>query len=433
MRMPRVLTRHAVAATSVAVMLTAITAAPASAATLRTSTPAQPVQQTATVVGISDGDTVYVDIWGDGSSVRKRVRLTGINAAEVNHGVGDHPDQCHGPEAEERLRQLVYRKKVQLRALDAGSTSGSRLRRTVLVEQPNGSVVNTSKAMVAEGHALWMPNETEYLDNAALAELAAQAAGRQVGLHDPDYCGYGSAQSVALDVRVRWDADAKDGQNLNDEYVIVTNTSAFGLDLTGWVLRDSFIKEYAFPRGTNLRAGRTLFVHVGSGQDSGKHLYMGETSPKFNNVDRSRGIGDGAYIFDPDGDLRFSFLYPCQLNCVNPSQDRFVLGEVNYDAPGGDSSNPGGEFIKLHNRGYTAVPLGQYLLRFGPYSYSFMPRATLAPGATVKVVMGKGRNTSTHKYVGKPHGVLSNSGGRAQIATYDDVVLDCAAWKAGSC
>ena len=31
-------------------------------------------------------------------------------------------------------------------------------------------------------------------------------------------------------------------------------------------------------------------------------------------------MGDGAYLFDPQGDLRASMTYPCRIACTDPYQ-----------------------------------------------------------------------------------------------------------------
>ncbi len=48
----------------------------------------------------------------------------------------------------------------------------------------------------------------------------------------------------------------------------------------------------------------------------------GQLDPVFENIKRGRrGIGDGAYLFDPQGDLRAWRMYPCHGTCSGPPRD----------------------------------------------------------------------------------------------------------------
>jgi hypothetical protein len=56
---------------------------------------------------------------------------------------------------------------------------------------------------------------------------------------------------------------------------------------------------------------------VGRGINTATTLYWGLKRPAFENVRSDRGIGDGAYLFDPQGDLRAWMIYPCYLyDCI---------------------------------------------------------------------------------------------------------------------
>jgi hypothetical protein len=65
--------------------------------------------------------------------------------------------------------------------------------------------------------------------------------------------------------------------------------------------------------------GGSITVRVGKGTETESTLFWGLDDPIFENAkDNGRGMGDGAYLFDPQGDLRASMIYPCYLECVSP-------------------------------------------------------------------------------------------------------------------
>ena len=86
------------------------------------------------VTFVGDGDTVRVDIDGDGSKTQYRVRITGINAMEQTtypSRASARRGECHAVEATARLDQLLKasKYKVRLYAQDPASRSQKRLRR----------------------------------------------------------------------------------------------------------------------------------------------------------------------------------------------------------------------------------------------------------------------------------------------------------------
>ncbi|MGH3659893.1 MAG: hypothetical protein ACRDUA_24905, partial [Micromonosporaceae bacterium] len=109
-------------------------AAVSGAALVAFATPAvaagEQFQERGRVVGVVDGDTVKVDLWGDGTSTPRLVRFTGIDTPEKS--------RCHGPAAHKRAKELALGRIVHLHSIDKNNMSGVRLRRTVLVAQGGG-------------------------------------------------------------------------------------------------------------------------------------------------------------------------------------------------------------------------------------------------------------------------------------------------------
>src|SRR4029079_4020315 len=153
-----------------------------------------------------DGDTIKVDIAGDGTKVAKRVRLTGIQAMEqsvYSNTPSKRRGECHSLEATARLEQLIRRshRRVRLFAQHASSHANRRLRRSLSVKV-HGHWHDAGAIMLREGHALWLPQFVETRTNARYAKLAQQAALKQVGIWNPTYCGAGPNEGVPLRVTV---------------------------------------------------------------------------------------------------------------------------------------------------------------------------------------------------------------------------------------
>jgi hypothetical protein len=68
--------------------------------------------------------------------------------------------------------------------------------------------------------------------------------------------------------------------NLNEEFVVITNTGDTTRSLGHWRLRDSPTHaKYVFPRGFKLKAGKSVRVHSGNGQDDHNDVYWNSAHP----------------------------------------------------------------------------------------------------------------------------------------------------------
>jgi hypothetical protein len=192
---------------------------------------------------------------------------------------------------------------VRLAAEDPRSRSGHRLRRQVSVRL-GGRWVDVDRTLVAEGLALWLPNDVESAwshDYRTLSEQA-RSAGKQ--LFDPTGCGAGPAANAGLTMQLNWDADGNDGANVNGEWARISNPSGAPVSLHRWRFRDSALRHYTFPASAVVPAGGSLLLRMGRGADGGGEFHWGLSTPPFENN------GDGAYLFDPRGNVRASVIYP---------------------------------------------------------------------------------------------------------------------------
>jgi hypothetical protein len=107
-----------------------------------------------------------------------------------------------------------------------------------------------------------------------------------------------SAASKIQIVKVKFDSAGSDfpvtNGKLNDEYVIIKNTDRVERSLTGWTLVDRSNHRYTFGR-TKLKAGASLKVRTGSGDNTSKNKYQDRGYYVWNNTT------DTAYLRNTSG------------------------------------------------------------------------------------------------------------------------------------
>jgi endonuclease YncB( thermonuclease family) len=397
---------------------------------------------------IADGDTIKVKLDDDPSRAVQLVRFTGINAMELHRYskyAARRRGECHGLAAtalvEHYIRGSHWR--VRLAAQRASSESGARhrLRRSVWVEV-GGHWRDLAKLEMEQGLALWLPNETEWAHNGEYHVLAEQAALAKHGLYDPASCGAGPDEDLPVSVSVNWDSDGPDSKNLDGEWVEIRNAGARPLPLAGWWIRDSWLNYdanhkpgYGFPAGASVPAFGTIRVHIGCGTNSAGDFYWCQGSSAFENVTHDKTqMGDGAYLFDPQGDLRTSQIYPCAVACADPLAGAIRV-EVHPKTP---------ESITLTNVSGGTVDLGEHVLQFAMprahrdsyvFGYPFGPGTLLAPGETMTVLPGGSRllNVGMTRQLGRGQFVLPDGGGQVSLRTATDIRTTCASWGRGHC
>jgi micrococcal nuclease len=129
--------------------------------------PAASAEGTGTVTGITDGDTLRLEVDG----IERRVRLVGIDTPEV------FPDvECFGPEAEDALAALAPRGSTLSYAYDQDPRDQYD-RELMYLFTADGTFINFE--LVAQGYAealVVQPNDL-YYDDFVAAELDAKAEG----------------------------------------------------------------------------------------------------------------------------------------------------------------------------------------------------------------------------------------------------------------
>jgi len=386
---------------------------------------------TGKVTFIADGDTVYVDVDGDGSRRRVPIRITGLQAMEqttYTSRASGRRGECHAVEATARLDQLLKagKYKVRLYAQDPASRSGKRLRRSVAV-RVNRRWTDVARVLITEGHGLWLPNHREFAWNRDYSILQLRAQRAQLNLWDADYCGFGPAEGAQIRLLVNWDADGDDNLDPNGEWVRITNLDPVNpLPLGGWWLRDSALRRIVLPDYATVPPGGHITIYDGVGDDNESEFYWGLEQPAFENVTRDeRAMGDGAYLFDPQGDLRASQIYPCREGCADPASGNLAIG----------AKYRGREAVQITNTGAVPLDLEPYRLVSKPYSYAFAPNSVVQPGETMRVRLYEGDEDDQPltRYWATNGPILNNGGDVLQLRRFDDVLVTCTSWGSRSC
>lgn len=109
--------------------------------------------------------------------------------------------------------------------------------------------------------------------------------------------------------------------------------------------------------------------------------------------------------------------------------------KVYYDPPGTDKHNNAGrtkEYIQVKNTGKKTLTLTGYVIRDnGPQKYSFPKGTKLAPGKTLTIRSGTGKNTKTTLYWGKASYIWNNPGDTARLYNAKGTLLESCKYKGG--
>jgi endonuclease YncB( thermonuclease family) len=395
----------------------------------------------ARVTFVADGDTIRVR--PRGSRAIQTIRFTGINAPELRRyssRARRRRGACHAVAATAVVARAIRRshRVVRLAAQRPSSRTGGRLRRSVYA-RVGGRWTDVSRLVLDAGLALWLPNGVEWAHNLEYRIVAESVAAAQRGLYAPAACGAGPDQDLPVGVTVNWDADGGDEHNLNGEWIEVANGGLRDLPLAGWFVRDSWLNVnlrgvpgYAFGPTARVPAGGSVRVHVGCGPDTPTDFHWCQRSSAFENAtyDGSH-LGDGAYLFDPQGDLRASMIYPCLAPCADPLQ-----GAVRLSA---HPTTP--ESIGVTNVGAGPVDLRPYVLKLHLrgfrhrfiWGYHFSGETRLDPGETMRLWLARRPQADTRlsKGLGRGMFVLTDAGNAVSLRSATDALIDCYAWGPG--
>ena len=383
-----------------------------------------------TVTFVGDGDTISVRLDDHRKDPPRRIRLAGIQAMEEYVYTTDaarRRGECQAGEATAQLESLIRgsRNRVQLAWQNDASSSRGRPLRLVRVRM-GGEWRDAARILLDKGLVLPLAFRSEWAMNATNGNLAQRAAAKRIGVFNSYYCGPGPEDLAYLRVWVNSNAPGNDRDNPNGEWVKVRNLHpSKSLSIAGWWLRDSALRRYTFPPGTTVPAGGTVTLFVGPGTTTASDFFWGQGRAVFDNV-TDQGGGDGAYLFDTEGDLRAWMIYPCRYKCSDPLKGR--LDVVAHPT--------GAEWVKVTNTSRSPVNLESYQLVVGQHNYAFPAGSIIQPGETLRidVVGDPADDQPLHKYWSpEDRAVLYNAGGSARVSTFTSIVVGCDAWGSGSC
>lgn len=274
---------------------------------------------TVEVVEVVDGDTLKIE-FPDGRV--ENVRLLGVDTPEVHTGVS--PDEFEdvpetedgrawlrdwGHRASEWMRQRVADAEVRIETDPEADRRGS-YGRLLVYAYVDGENVN--EELLSQGYARMY--DSEFAKRDRFAELEASAQSQDAGLWAYTD-GAGGAGGASTDdggavgdsglavATVHEDADGPDGDNLNDEYVVLENRGNRTIDLSGYTIRDAANHALTIPDGVTLRPGEQLTVFTGTGTDTDDSIYWGASSPVWNND------GDVVYVETANGTTVVEYEY----------------------------------------------------------------------------------------------------------------------------
>jgi endonuclease YncB( thermonuclease family) len=385
----------------------------------------------ATVTRFMDGDTVVVHQDGDPRGVQYQVRFRAIQAMEMHKwgawGKRRKQAECNAREATYRTNQLIRRahRRVRLTTQHPSSDHRGRLERWIAVRS-GGGWQDLGETLIREGRALWMDNVQDVAWNRRYNEAEQLAIRDHRNLWNPTSCGVGPQQRLPIRVWVLSDPDGH--ESAGGEWVKIQNLSpAETLRLGHWWVRDAMLRRFTFPAGTTVAPGATVTLHVGSGTNSAGDFYWGLRTPIFENVDgrAGRNLGDGAYLFDPQGDLRSAMVYPCLVDCYDPLAGKVTL-QAFPRAP---------EHLVVRNVSGETLSLYGYALHMRGYTYAFGQGVTLSPGESVTVSINGDRHQDSagRLHWGLPGYKLADARGMVELMTFDNITLSCSAWGRDRC
>jgi endonuclease YncB( thermonuclease family) len=383
------------------------------------------------VTHVQDGDTIYVDIKGDGNHKAVPIRNSGIQATEL------HPTpECHAIPARTALRAILpVGKKVRLSAMHASSTAGrdpeGRMRYWRYVDKwvkKTHSWVDVQALLLRSGDVMWLAHLTEPRRIAAYHRYMQEGAAKHIGLWDNDLCGSGPEQTADLRMWLNYDANGDDATVKNGDWMRIQNRGATDVSLAGWKLRnasksfDNGGNYYTLPAGSVVPAGQTITFYFGSGttNPAAGRFYLGIQATQFlpNVTNPKTGYpGKSIYLLDPQYDFRFLADYPCLVSCapLPPVEISHVQAK-------------GTEYVELQVKAGVNTPadLSGVVLENDGWTKEIAPGTVLQPGETLRVWCTRtGSDTRLEQFWGAASSsILADAGDTIVLRTAQSQVID---------
>ncbi|WP_126664350.1 lamin tail domain-containing protein [Haloterrigena salifodinae] len=261
-----------------------------------------------TVLSVTDGDTMDVRM-PDGST--DTIRLLGVDTPETTASRTDPtewediPDNADGREwleqwgaeasnyAEERLGgQEIY-----IEVDSESDRRGTYDRLLVYASQSESSSKSFNLRLIENGYARMY--DTQFTQRSTYQSAESEARNNDIGVwnysepSNPPSDGGGDSDLIVSNIHA--EAAGNDHENLNGEYIELTNEGSSSIDMTGWTLADDADHTFYFPSGFSLESGESVTIYSGSGSNSETELYWGSGRAIWNNS------GDTIIVTNADG------------------------------------------------------------------------------------------------------------------------------------
>ena len=262
----------------------------------------------ARVVSVEDGDTIKVRL--EINKKVRNIRLTGIQAFEEKTDKNLHA-ACGAKQATKELKRLLKKGDwVQLRSVKSNSKNRGRLYRSVFKADKNGQyTINVQTELLRNGFVLWLPDKIENANNEINRIAMQEAVDNRRNIWAGNLCKKSKTQNVLLGLAINHDASGDDNFNVNGEYVLIENGSSSPVNLEDWTIRDTSQRSLKFPKNSIIQPGQRITIKAGFGGNTNTEYFMNSPTPMFENIDKFNGVGDGAFLLDEYGNLRFWTIY----------------------------------------------------------------------------------------------------------------------------
>lgn len=283
--------------------------------------------QTGTMTGLNDGDTIYVDLDGDGTHRSVTARFRSLNTMELTRHTNKRRlrrGECGAVISTNMTEDLIRsgHNRVRLSSQHPLTGPDGRLRRWVAFRR-HGHWVDLGSVLIGSGHAMLMEVDNDHAFNLRYNRLAQEAALAQRGMWNPSACGAGPQQDVPIRLWADWEPTGND--TADHEWVTIQNQSPTEtLRLGGWRFRAGPPQiKFVFPAGYQLPPGATATVYIGQAAPASDVFSWGLAHPILGNptgppVNRA----DSMLLLDPDGDVRAHLTWPCVVACSDPQPGR---------------------------------------------------------------------------------------------------------------
>ena len=236
----------------------------------------RPPPKKGTIIAVYDGDTFTLD---NG----EKIRLRGANTPELR------PKEAFGIEARDAARDLLLNQEVHLTYGETKRDSYGRLIASVSVGE-----IDVATHLLENGyaHAFFIPPEELDTPKLLLAQQVAQDAKR----------GVWSIRRYQSDLHMtsfHANAPGNDSDNINGEYLRVTNITSNTLNLKEYHIQSIRGDTWPFP-DLEIPAGHTVKIHSGRGYhqrnpEKQLEICLGNHRPIWDNEK------DRATIYDSNG------------------------------------------------------------------------------------------------------------------------------------